>query len=105
MGVPVEPDHQLKVPVVRRPEYTLFLEQATRHHTFIHCTVHVRWTASVKRQLLQDWADLKRLHGGPIYALHTPGDRKHHHFINIFGFRRATSFTSKAGAPMEIYST
>lgn len=105
MGVPAVADHQFKVPVVRRSEYTLFLEQATRHHTFIHCLVHVPWTATVKRQLLADWQALKALHGGPIHALHEPGDRKHHHFLTMFGFRRVTSYVDARERPMEIFST
>src|SRR3546814_14187477 len=76
MEVPVEADHQFKVPVIRRSEYTVYLEQATRHHTFIHCVIHVRWTPKVFRALTADFAVLRGLHGGPIYALHPPEDRK-----------------------------
>src|SRR3546814_9314640 len=66
MEVPVEADHQFKVPVIRRSEYTVYLEQATRHHTFIHCVIHVRWTPKVFRALTADFAVLRGLHGGPI---------------------------------------
>src|SRR3546814_9304134 len=64
MEVPVEADHQFKVPVIRRSEYTVYLEQATRHHTFIHCVIHVRWTPKVFRALTADFAVLRGLHGG-----------------------------------------
>ena len=104
MGVPVA-DHQFKVPVVRRPDFTLFLEQATRHHTFIHCSVY-RWSPAVKKQLLADWQVLKGLVGAPIYALHTPGDIKHHKFLRLFGFHLVTSYPDDAaGAVREIFST
>src|SRR3546814_16946130 len=92
MEVPVEADHQFKVPVIRRSEYTVYLEQATRHHTFIHCVIHVRWTPKVFRALTADFAVLRGLHGGPIYALHPPEDRKHHKFLLRMGFSLAASF-------------
>lgn len=102
MGVPAA-DPQLKVPVVRRPEYTLYLEQATRDETFIHCDVYT-WSPTVRRKLTDDWQALKALHGGPIRALHTPGDRKHLKFITLFGFKRLVGYDSAKG-PREIYST
>jgi hypothetical protein len=100
-----EPDHQFKVPVVRRPVYTLYLEQATRHHTFIHCDIRTRWTAKIKRDLAADFASLKSLHGGPFYALHDPSDQKHHKFLAMFGFKWAASFTDRRHRRMEIYAT
>lgn len=78
--------HSLKVPVVTRPEYTLSFERAGT--TFIHCDVHVPWTATVKRKLLADWEELKALHTHAIYAQHKLGDHKHLHFLKMFGFRR-----------------
>lgn len=104
MEIP-EPDHQFKVPVVRRPEYTLYFEQATRVHTFIHCDVHTRWSPAVKTRLAQDFAALKSLHGGPILALHEPGDLKHHKFLRMFGFKWAAHFHDRLGRRMEIFVT
>ena len=97
--------HHLKVPVVRRQVYTLYLEQATADHTFIHCDVHGTWTPRTKRDLAADWQTLQALHGGPLYAMHTPGDHKHLKFLSMFGFRRAASFTDTLGRPMEIHHT
>lgn len=104
MDLPV-PDHQLKVPVVRRQEYTLYLEQATRAHTFIHCDIHSRWSAAVKAQLAQDFAILLSLHGGPLHALHDPQDRKHHKFLRMFGFKWAAQFTDRRHCRTDIYVT
>lgn len=104
MEIP-EPDHQFKVPVVRRSEYTLFLEQATTRHAFIHCDIHVRWSPAVKAQLAEDFAALKALHGGPFLALHDPCDRKHHKFLRLFGFTWAASFLDRLGRRTEIYAT
>ena len=102
MGVPLS-DPQPKVPVVRRPEYTLYFEQATRDETFIHCDVYT-WSPRVVRQLQADWSALLALHGGPIRALHTPGDRKHLKFLTLFGFKPVLSFEGLDG-PQEIFST
>ena len=104
MEIP-EPDHQFKVPVVRKPEYTLYFEQATRAHTFIHCDIHERWSPAVKAQLAQDFAALTALHGGPFYALHDPADRKHHKFLRMFGFKWAASFHDRQQSRMEIFAT
>lgn len=104
MKIP-EPEHQLKVPVVRRKMYTLYLEQATPSHTFIHCDIHGRWAPWVKRALEADWNTLHGLHGGPLYALHNPNDIKHAKFITMFGFKKAASFKDSAGRSMEIYIT
>ncbi|API58522.1 hypothetical protein BSL82_03705 [Tardibacter chloracetimidivorans] len=82
----------------------MFLEQATRDHTFIHCLVHVPWTKGVFGRLTQDLGSLRDLHGGPIYALHPPEDRKHFKFLNRMGFKYAASYKDKKGRPMEIYS-
>jgi hypothetical protein len=107
VGQPVlpEPDHQLKVPVVRRPVYTLYLEQATPGHTFIHCDVHGRWTRCTKKQLAADFDALKALHGGPFFALHEPGDTKHSKFLAMFGFRWCASYTDRHHRRMEIHTT
>lgn len=106
MGTPLPaPDHQLKVPVVRRPEYTLYLEQATPHCTFIHCDIHARWSSRIKRRLTADWAALHGLHGGPFYAQHDPHDRLHLKFLTLFGFHRVASFIDSTGRAREIYRT
>lgn len=103
MKIP-EPDHQFKVPVVRRSMYTLHLEQATRSHTFIHCELHVPWSPRVKQALAADFATLKSLHGGPIYALHDPSDIKHHKFLSMFGFKWSASFKDRLHRHMEIFA-
>jgi hypothetical protein len=104
MGLPANPNHQLKVPVVRRPEYVLYLEQADHDLTFAHCDVYT-WSPSVCRKLLADWETLKGLHGGPIRALHTPGDRKHLKFLTLLGFTRVILYRDDAGRLREVFST
>lgn len=79
-------DHLLSVPVVRRPEYTIALEQPNPDCTFAHCSIHVPWTGRVRRQLTADWERVKQLHGGPFYALIPPHDTKLQRFARLFGF-------------------
>lgn len=79
-------DHALNVPVVRRPEYTIGLEQPNPETTFAHCSIHVPWTGRVRRQITNDWERLKQLHGGPFYALIPPHDTKLQRFARLFGF-------------------
>ena len=80
-------DHQLIVPVVQREAYTLSLERGTKEHTFVHCTVHGKWTKATKRQLQHDFDILRWLHRDPLYTIFNPEDRKHEKFISMFGFR------------------
>lgn len=104
MDLPV-PDHQLKVPVVYRPGYTLSLERATMDHTFIHCDVYGRWNKTLKAKLSADFATLRELHGSPFFAVHDPMDHKHLKFLLMFGFHHALAFTDNAGRPQEIFKT
>lgn len=101
----LQADHQLKVPVVRRHEYIIYLEQANPSLTFVHCRVK-RWTKETKARLLADWKTLQELHGGPIYALHPPEDEKHRKFLRIVGMRYVTKYIDRvSGLLTHIYST
>jgi hypothetical protein len=80
-------DHHLKVPVIRRPGYTVLLEEHVTAGTFIHCDV-LKWTPEVFRDLRETFPLLCQLHGGPIHALHDVCDRKHEKFLRLFGFER-----------------
>lgn len=98
-------DHQLKVPVVKRRDYTIYLEQANPTLTFIHCDVY-RWSKTVLQNILTDWATLKELHGGPIYALHPPEDEKHLKFLRVVGMKYVSKYTDRrSGLLTHIYST
>jgi hypothetical protein len=100
-----EPDHQLKVPVVQRPAYTLTLERGTKCHTFVHCDVHVRWTKVAKQQLLDDLKTLKSLHVHPIYAIHGADNLKLGKFIRSLGFAYNISYVDAlSGHLTHIYS-
>lgn len=104
MGAPIRIRHDLKVPVVTKPEYTLYFERANGR-TLIHCDIHVTWTKGVRSRLLSDWATLRSLHTGTIYAAHTRGDTKHHKFLTTFGFHPVQGFEHTPGETVVIYST
>jgi hypothetical protein len=86
-------DHQDVVPVVRRPEYTLSLEQANVDTTFLHCTIHVPWTGRVRKQFSADFKALMDLHGGPLHAIVDPENEKLMRFIRLFGGEHVAYFT------------
>jgi len=78
--------HSLKVPVAQRWCYTIYFEHVVGTGTFAHCVVHTKWSKLVKQMLASGWHLVTTAHGGPIYALHDPKDKKHKKFIKIFGF-------------------
>lgn len=105
MGVPAQAIHDLRVPIVQRPEYTIRFERVQPGHTIGHIDIHVPWTKEVLKKLQADWLVVKDLQGGPIRAMHTPGDRKHLKFLTLFGFRFVASYTDIHDQVREIYST
>lgn len=92
-----------KVPVIVRPAYTVFLER-TDGLTLVHCDIHQRWTPTIKAALREDWLSLVAMHEAPILALHTPGDRKHHKFLTLFGFRFLGSLQTPEGTHQDIFA-
>jgi len=87
-----------KVPVVQRPEYTIYL-QDIEGTTWAHCDVH-KWSPSICRRLKADANTVYELHGGPIFALNEPaGCQKHVHFLRVMGFE----FVKEVDGPQFIY--
>ena len=86
-------DHELIVPVVRRPEYTIGLEQPNPDTTFAHCTIHVPWTGRVRRQLEADWQQVRQLHGGTLHGLIPASDVKLQRFARLFGLEHTLTLT------------
>jgi len=91
----------LKVPVIRLPEATVFLEQWD-DMTFGHCDVR-KWSPGVAKSLKEAWEGLLRLHGGPIYALHDPWDQKHRKWCELFGFSFHEPVDCRDGRTREIW--
>ena len=86
----------MKVPVVRRPEYTIYLENFLGA-TFAHCDVKT-WTPAIAKRLKADGDAVYGLHGGPLFALNEPaGDEKHAHFLRMLGFVKFEEVPTEAG--------
>lgn len=91
----------MKIPVVQRKEYTIFLER--RHGlSFVHCDVYV-WNKAVKLQLDKDWETLCSLHNETLYATHVVGDRKHSKFLKMYGFTYYCKSQAANLIELEIY--
>ena len=90
-----------KVPVVKRADYTIYLQELDGM-VWAHCDVF-RWTSSVSRALRMDADALYRMQGGPWFALHDPpGDKKHEHFLKHVGFKLLGSVES-GGVKRQIF--
>lgn len=99
-------DPLLRVPVVKRPAYTIELEQPNPETTFAHCTIHVPWTGRVRRQLDADWQTVLSLHGGPLRCQVDHDDLKLQKFLRSFGFSHSATFTwITTGESKLIYKT
>ena len=85
-----------KVPIVRRPEYTIYLQEI-EGTTWIHCDV-TKWSANIARDLRR-WADkLSEWQDGPIFALQDPQEcQKHLKFLRLMGFMECGQIASKRG--------
>lgn len=77
--------HEAKVPVIRRPEYTVSLEQINPETAFAHVDIHVPWTASVRRRFSEDLDRFYEIHGGPLYTGIRPDDLKLQRFTRLMG--------------------
>ena len=83
--------------IERNGLYTVTLEQA-HGLTFIHCDIHTRWAASIKRKLQSDFSQLLKLSDNQtFYTLSASDDHKHHKFLSIFGFTYAGTVPCDGG--------
>jgi hypothetical protein len=74
----------VKVPVIVRPEYVVYIEQ--QQVPFLHCDV-LSWSSLIRRAYRRDLDALFALHGGPWFALNPePGADKRAKFLQLSGF-------------------
>lgn len=78
-------EHRLKVPVVRRENFRMRLEEHM-WGTFFHCDVY-KWTPSTAKELMAAWESLTFLHGGPIYVYHDCSNHLLAKFAKKLGFK------------------
>lgn len=86
----------MKVPVVIRPQYTIWLE-AFDGQTFVHCDVR-EWGAKVARHMSLDMDRLREMQGRDMYAINEPtGCKKHQRFMRMMGFSYFCDVASTEG--------
>jgi len=73
-----------KVPVVNKPEYTIWLENYQNIATFIHADVR-KYNKAVKIEFGEDLKKLLALHNFPLYALTHPDNHKLKKFMALYG--------------------
>jgi hypothetical protein len=81
------------VPVIRRPEYTVSLEQISPDTPIVHCVVNVPWTGSVCKKLRSDVDTFMSLHGGPLHTGISPSNTKLQRFARLMGARHTATYT------------
>jgi len=92
----------IKVPVVNRKDYTMYLEL---HDTFLWFHTDVRkWTPEVKIKYLQDLNLLQSLTEVPLVALVHEDDKKLAKFGKTVGFKFEQPFLGQDNRMYQIYS-
>lgn len=93
--------HSIVVPVIRRADYCVSIEQFD-DTTLLHCVVR-KWTTRVFRELREDFETLRRLHGGPFFVVDTD-DPKLPKFLAKFGFIPHARCLDIDGNPRTMYT-
>jgi hypothetical protein len=73
-----------KVPVVNKPEYTIWLENYKNIATFIHADVY-KYNKTVRQEFGRDLNLLVDLHSFPLYVLTNKNNTKLKKFMSIYG--------------------
>jgi len=92
----------MKVPVVIRDDYTMFLEFFDGMLWF-HTDVH-KWTAEVKVKYLEDLNMLQYLTNCPLVAMVNQRDKKLSKFGRVIGFKYEQPFLGNDKQMYDIYS-
>ena len=92
----------MKVPVVIRDDYTMFLEFFDGILWF-HTDVH-KWTAEVKVKYLEDLNILQYLINCPLVAMVNQRDKKLSKFGKVIGFKYEQPFLGNDKQMYDIYS-
>lgn len=92
----------IKVPVVNRKDYTMYLE-LFEGMLWFHTDVY-RWTAEVKKEYLKDLDVLQRLTAVPLVAMLDEDDNKLIKFSETIGFKHVQPFVGQDNRMYLIYS-
>ena len=92
----------IKVPVVNRRDYTMYLELFSGMLWF-HTDVY-RWTAAVKKEYLKDLDVLQSLTSTPLVAMLDEDNSKLIKFAETIGFKHVQPFVGQDNIMYLIYS-
>ena len=92
----------VKVPVVNRRDYTMYLELFSGMLWF-HTDVY-RWTAAVKKEYLKDLDMLQSLTAVPLVAMLDEDNSKLIKFAETIGFKHVQPFVGQDNRMYLIYS-
>jgi hypothetical protein len=92
----------VKVPVVNRRDYTMYLELFSGMLWF-HTDVY-RWTAAVKKKYLKDLDMLQSLTAVPLVAMLDEDNSKLIKFAETIGFKHVQPFVGQDNRMYLIYS-
>jgi len=92
----------MKVPVVIRNDYVMFLE-FFEGMLWFHTDVH-KWTAEIKTKYLEDLNILQYLVNSPLLAMINKRDKKLTKFTKVIGFKYEQPFLGNDKQMYDIYS-
>lgn len=92
----------IKIPVVNREDYTMYLELHAGMLWF-HTDVH-RWNKEVKKKYLEDLNLLQHLNAVPLVAMLDKTNHKLIKFAKFIGFKYEQPFKGNDNEVYEIYS-
>jgi hypothetical protein len=92
----------MKVPVVLRDDYTMYLE-FFEGMLWFHTDVH-KWTPEVKAKYLEDLNILQYLVNSPLLAMINKRDKKLTKFTKVIGFKYEQPFLGNDKQMYDIYS-
>jgi hypothetical protein len=92
----------MKVPVVLRDDYTMYLE-FFEGMLWFHTDVH-KWTPEVKAKYLEDLNLLQYLVNSPLLAMINKRDKKLTKFTKVIGFKYEQPFLGNDKQMYDIYS-
>ncbi len=92
----------MKVPVVLRDDYTMYLE-FFEGMLWFHTDVH-KWTAEIKAKYLEDLNILQYLVNSPLLAMINKRDKKLTKFTKVIGFKYEQPFLGNDKQMYDIYS-
>jgi hypothetical protein len=92
----------MKVPVVLRDDYIMYLE-FFEGMLWFHTDVH-KWTPEVKTKYLEDLNILQYLVNSPLVAMINKRDKKLTKFTKVIGFKYEQPFLGNDKQMYDIYS-